>query len=53
MDILKVGFLTIAVFFTIAMIVKLRWENDDYMIWYMLIQTIGIVGFLTLQFNLL
>lgn len=53
MSILKVIFLAMAIFFTSLTLIKTCWEDDNGITLFVLLQTIGIVGFLTLQFNLL
>ena len=52
MSILKVIFLAMAIFFTSLTLIKTCWEDDNGITLFVLLQTIGIVGFLTLQFNL-
>ena len=53
MSILKVIFLAMAIFFTSLTLIKTWWGDDNGITLFVLLQTIGIVGFLTLQFNLL
>ena len=53
MSILKVIFLAMAIFFTSLTLIKTCWKDDNGIMLFVLLQTIGIVGFLTLQFNLL
>ena len=52
MSILKVIFLAMAIFFTSLTLIKTCWEDDNGITLFVLLQTIGIIGFLTLQFNL-
>lgn len=53
LNIFKVIFLAITIFFTTGVIIKTYWKDCENIIPYILCHTIGTVGFITLQFNLI